>query len=337
MSESTLQNTLWNPDHLEPVKACPFCQSTERSLAHKGVRDWCFWQAPGAWDFYDCQRCRSIYLDPRPTEASIGLAYANYYTHEQPSSFASRIKDRLKNEVYSELLGLDVRPRILPSRLVQKLVTKFLGQSVSKPFGFELLGSLPKGKFLDIGCGSGVIVRFAQQLGWDAMGIDLDPVAVSKARAAGLNVRQGSPADIPSYGQVFDCIMCCHVLEHVHDPIQMLQTLKSALKPTGTLFLVLPNSQSGLREYFGENWRGLEAPRHLQIPSQLGLTKLLAEMGFKVKIIHNSSAPTAAESFRIKRRDRTVTRDDVHKAAELGNRLTDDPNRADFIGLYLSF
>ncbi|MBM4253252.1 MAG: class I SAM-dependent methyltransferase [Deltaproteobacteria bacterium] len=336
MSQLPLENEVWNSDDLEPVDTCPFCQSTERSLAHHGVRDWCFYAAPGAWDFYECRRCQCIYLDPRPTASSIGRAYANYYTHEQPSSLAARIKDRLKNEVYSELLGLDVRPRMVPSKLVQKLVTKFLGASVSKPFGFELLGSLPKGKFLDVGCGSGVIVRFARSLGWDAMGIDMDPVAVGKAQAIGLNVVQGSPADIPKYGQEFDCIMCCHVLEHVHDPIAMLKILKSALKPCGTLFLVLPNSQSGLRAHFSENWRGLEAPRHLQIPSQQGLTSLLAALGFKVKVVYDPSAPTAAESLRIQRRDRVVNDDDLSRAAALGDSLTKDPNRGNFIGLYLT-
>ena len=39
---------------------------------------------------------------------------------------------------------------------------------------------------------------------------------------------------------LFDVILCRHVLEHVHNPLIVLENFKSLLKPEGTLILILP-------------------------------------------------------------------------------------------------
>ena len=60
----------------------------------------------------------------------------------------------------------------------------------------------------------------------------------------------------------------------------MLIKIKKSLKPDGQVLLALPNSQSFLRKMFGASWRGIEAPRHIAIPSQVALVKYLNEIGF---------------------------------------------------------
>jgi hypothetical protein len=60
----------------------------------------------------------------------------------------------------------------------------------------------------------------------------------------------------------------------------MLIKIKKSLKPNGRLLLALPNSQSFLRKIFGASWRGIEAPRHIAIPSHVELMKYLNEIGF---------------------------------------------------------
>jgi 2-polyprenyl-3-methyl-5-hydroxy-6-metoxy-1,4-benzoquinol methylase len=42
----------------------------------------------------------------------------------------------------------------------------------------------------------------------------------------------------------FDCILCGHVLEHVHDPVEVLRRAGSFLKPKGRIFALVPNSRS---------------------------------------------------------------------------------------------
>ncbi|MCQ4188507.1 hypothetical protein, partial [Methylocystis suflitae] len=74
-------NTPWSETELESVYACPVCGCVDRKILQEDLIDNVFFIAPGKWTLYRCNRCRSAYLDPRPTQASIGKAYAAYYTH----------------------------------------------------------------------------------------------------------------------------------------------------------------------------------------------------------------------------------------------------------------
>ena len=308
----------WPEEGLERVEACPYCGSDQRTLAYKDVQDWSFFCAPGKWDYWDCADCQSLYLDPRPTRSTIGAAYAKYYTHSTAESFSflNMIKNRMKNEWWSHRLNADIEPRLHLPKLLNGVLAP-IGKRVGVPFGWISLANRPKGRFMDVGCGAGQTVGVARQLGWDAMGLEIDPAAVRAAQRTGLNIVEGTYELLTQYEQQFDCIMCSHVLEHVHDPRDLLVKLKTAIKPGGVLLLSLPNSLSALRRHFGPNWRGLEAPRHLSIPSEQKLMQLLAESGFSIKSMANNGVETAAESYRIQRRGSVINRLDITMARRL--------------------
>lgn len=308
----------WPLEGLERVEACPYCGSHERAVAYKNVQDWSFQCAPGKWNYWDCESCKSLYLDPRPTLSTIGTAYAKYYTHGsgKKDSFLRLMKTRLRNECLNQKLGTSIEPRLNLPKLFDGIVA-IIGERVAVPFGWATLASRPRGRFMDVGCGAGVAVNFAQQLGWDAMGLEIDPSAVREAQRTGLNIVEGTFEQLTQYPQQFDCIICSHVLEHVHEPRNLLAQLKAALKPSGVLLISLPNSLSPMRRYFGADWRGLEAPRHLSIPSEVQLLKLLAEYGFSIRSISGTGIETASESYRIKRRGLTLSRQDIDRASKL--------------------
>jgi hypothetical protein len=52
------------------------------------------------------------------------------------------------------------------------------------------------------------------------------------------------------------------------------------LRPNGFLWLELPRMGSAGHEHFGRDWRGLECPRHLVLPSQPALVQTLSRVGF---------------------------------------------------------
>lgn len=295
-------NESWPAHGLEEVPLCPFCASNERTLAFKDVQDWSFYTAPGKWVYWDCQTCGSLYLDPRPNEATIGKAYQTYYTHGTGTlSSLAQIKTRIKNECFSHWLGTNLEPRLhLPSRLALVLAP-FRGLLIV-PFGLKEIVELPKGKLLDIGCGSGDMLKTARSLGWNASGLEIDPDAVRYAQSQGLKVLQGSFHDAQKIDDVFDCIVCSHVLEHVHQPNTLLDLLAEKLAPGGVLLLSLPNSKSHLREMFGESWRGIEAPRHLAIPSLNQMQNALMDRGFAAIEQTDVHFATYLESNRIKNR-----------------------------------
>ncbi len=308
----------WPTEGLERVDACPYCGSRERTLAYGDVQDWSFHCAPGKWSYWDCAGCQSLYLDPRPTRSTIGAAYAKYYTHGsgEPVSVVQAMKARMRNECLSQKLSVNIEPRLHLPKIMDSLVA-WIGKRVTVPFGWASLASRPKGRFVDVGCGAGLVVALARRLGWDAMGLEIDPAAVCEAQRTGLNVMEGTYEQLTQYEGQFDCIMCSHVLEHVHEPRDLLVKLKVAIKPGGVLLLSLPNSLSPMRRHFGANWRGLEAPRHLSIPSESRLLQLLAEAGFSIQSIARIGAETAAESYRIQRRGLMISRQDIAMARQL--------------------
>ena len=293
----------WPNSELEDVNACPYCGSKERALAYNDVHDWSFYSAPGKWSFWDCKNCEALYLNPRPTEATIGKAYAKYYTHnENADSFLQQVKVRLKNECFSQWLGTPIYPRLnLPKSL--NFLLKPFKRMINMPYELRALVSHPtKGQLLDLGCGSGNKLKIAIQLGWDVTGLEIDPNAVRAAREQGLNVIEGGYRELAQFSDCFDCVICSHVLEHVHQPLELLDLLARVLKPGGLLLISLPNAKSHVRECFGPNWRGLEAPRHIAIPALRQMVALIQARGFVQVDQLDVYGATEIESHRIGQR-----------------------------------
>jgi 2-polyprenyl-3-methyl-5-hydroxy-6-metoxy-1,4-benzoquinol methylase len=269
----------WNLSELEEVKNCPFCESSDRTLEYENVKDWSFQCAPGEWSYWRCSKCAGLYLNPRPKEAFIHKAYDIYYTHVSGSETMLRsLKDAIRNECYSHWLDIDLQPRLnLPQLLAKGL--DFLREKVQIPFGLSHLATLRKGKLLDVGCGSGNLLNQAKQMGWDVMGLEIDHKAVARARSQGLKIIEGDYRNLVDLEKQFDCIVCSHVIEHVYDAKSLIQLLLNGLKEGGVLLLSCPNSTSRLADHFGRCWRGLEAPRHIAIPSESQLKKMLNFQG----------------------------------------------------------
>jgi 2-polyprenyl-3-methyl-5-hydroxy-6-metoxy-1,4-benzoquinol methylase len=298
----------WTESELEHVDACPYCGTKERTLAYKDVQDWSFYCAPGKWTYWDCKGCEALYLSPRPKEASIGKAYGSYYTHgSSEGSLKQRIKTQLKNECFSHWINYNITPRLnLPKSL--GFLLNPLKKILYVPFELEQLDVLPKGKLLDVGCGNGNMLKLAKELGWDVTGLEIDPNAVKAARERGLNVIEGDYRKLHQFVDGYDCIICSHVLEHVHQPLILLRLLVEALKPQGVLFLSLPNAKSHVRAQFGENWRGLEAPRHVAIPTLKKSIELLNFLGCTVISQVTAYDITIYESVRIKEKKSSLSR-----------------------------
>lgn len=308
-SNNEMQNSMidqdWPENELELVSSCPYCASKERKLAYKDVQDWSFYSAPGKWTYWDCKNCDALYLSPRPIETSMGKAYASYYTHNTSSvSIKRKLKTKFKNEFLSHSFSIDIPPRLNLPKYLNFLLIPFKCY-INVPFGLEQLLHLPKGKLLDVGCGSGASLHFAQQLGWNVTGLEIDSAAVKAARKLGLNVIEGDYKQLAQFNDSFDCIICSHVLEHVYYPLELLMLLQKSLRHGGVLLLSLPNSSSHVRKVFGENWRGLEAPRHVSIPALDWLREFMIQKNFfEYQVAHIGDWSTGASKEIMKLRGR---------------------------------
>jgi SAM-dependent methyltransferase len=108
----------------------------------------------------------------------------------------------------------------------------------------EKLDPLPGQRLLDIGCGEGLLVRFALERGVQATGIDLSPVGAQIARrTAGEGVIARVDGEQLAFPEgSFDRVANVGSLEHFIHPMAGVQQMRRVLKPGGLAALVLPNS-----------------------------------------------------------------------------------------------
>ena len=275
----------WPEDGLERVAACPVCASTSRTTFHRGLKDRLFFSAPGSWDMHRCNGCGSGYLDPRPNPATIGLAYTSYYTHNPPpaDSQTSVSKHRLRriaqrNAYLNAVYGYDLQPA--SSRHPFFLSTD-RRQRWDKHVGYLRFPG-QGARLLDVGCGNGKFVAQMKSVGWEAIGIDPDPVSSAQAAAAGLDVRSGSIETLPGIeDKSFDAVSLHHVIEHLHKPLETLRRCWQVLKPGGTIVIATPNFSSLGHSVFGADWFHLSPPMHLVMFTPDSLKGALEAAGFE--------------------------------------------------------
>ena len=109
------------------------------------------------------------------------------------------------------------------------------------------------GDLLEVGCGTGLLLRRFAQLTKSARGIDLSPGMLEKARARGLDVRTGTVLDLPFPDASFDVTCSFKVLAHVEDIERALAEMIRVTRPTGTVIADFynPYSLRGLVKRFG--------------------------------------------------------------------------------------
>lgn len=282
-----MKHGAWPAGDLETVPNCPVCAGTKRHLLYAGLTDRVFGLAPGKWALYRCSRCRSTWLDPRPNKASIGRAYEDYVTHVAdddvsvlPTSPLIRQLHSWINDYKNARYGLKRTPAARGGRWLVALVPSIRAKADAQ---CRHLPRRPENgrRLLDVGFGNGGFLKLAGEMGWHAEGIDFDAKAVEVARAQGLDVRCASVDDLLQQNAQYDIISISHVIEHVHDPIELFGTLYRLLKPGGYLWLETPNIESSGSNRFGPDWMALDPPRHLFIFNPRSLRISLEKAGFR--------------------------------------------------------
>lgn len=282
-----MKDKSWPVEDLETVPNCPVCVAAERELLYTGLTDRVFGLTPGKWTLYRCASCRSAWLDPRPNKSSIGRAYEDYVTHVAdddisvlPTNPLIRWLHAWINDYKNARYGLKRVPAVKGGRWLVALVPSIRAKADAQ---CRHLPQRPESgrRLLDVGFGNGGFLKLAGKMGWSAQGIDFDAKAVEVARAQGLDVHCASVDDLLRQDAQYDVITMSHVIEHVHDPIQLLGTLYRLLKPGGHLWLETPNLESSGAKRFGPDWMALDPPRHLLLFNACSLRMSLEKAGFR--------------------------------------------------------
>jgi 2-polyprenyl-3-methyl-5-hydroxy-6-metoxy-1,4-benzoquinol methylase len=109
----------------------------------------------------------------------------------------------------------------------------------------------PGSRLLDFGAGTGTFVRVACEGGWDAVGVERSEVAMERAlRENGVVLHSVLPAS----GANFDVITLWDVVEHLRDPISMVESLRAHLRPGGWMIFETGNWESWNRLAAADAW-----------------------------------------------------------------------------------
>lgn len=130
------------------------------------------------------------------------------------------------------------------------------------------------GKFLEIGPGSGALLRKMRSMGWDAFGVDLGDYA------KGFQV-VSSPNDLPADIK-FDVLVFNDVLEHVTSPSDLLASYLPFLSEDAELFVGVPWSESKRAKVLKTSWEMVRPLGHLHYFSKASLGRVLDDAGFDV-------------------------------------------------------
>ncbi|MGA3092559.1 MAG: class I SAM-dependent methyltransferase [Terriglobales bacterium] len=240
------------------VRYCPLCgqggfrpvvQAPDRHYGNRGL-----------FQIVECVTCGLNFLNPMPTVDYLSGAYPTDYYAYQPATPEPR-KSRILNSVKRVL-----RP-----------------DTTGDP-RFEKPGAV-----LDIGCGSGTFLAAMRERGWQVQGVEFDNLAAERGRQEGLDIFAGTidAAKYPS--STFDYVRSNHSFEHVHNPREVLLEIRRIVKPTGLLFIGVPNVKGLMARLYGTYWWYLGAPVHPFGYSPATLGRLLAETGFKIERVNYNS------------------------------------------------
>jgi 2-polyprenyl-3-methyl-5-hydroxy-6-metoxy-1,4-benzoquinol methylase len=109
-------------------------------------------------------------------------------------------------------------------------------------------------RVLDIGCGQGVFLEMMRDRGFEVCGVELGEESSRIARERGLNVITGDLSSLDAEKESFDAVLMSHLMEHVDDPVALLESVRDLLKPGGVVLISLPNYRCIERRIFGANW-----------------------------------------------------------------------------------
>jgi SAM-dependent methyltransferase len=240
---------------MENLIACLVCGSTQLT---KEITCKDFVATGENFDLHRCQTCSFLFTNPRPAISEIGPYYQSdrYVSHT-----GSKKNLPFMYTVYDVVRDYSIK---------QKL---------------QLIKSYhPQGKLMDLGCGLGYFLDGTiRDKTFDAIGVDVSQEAIDFVHQKfGYPVLNEAELDTLEQ-ESFDVITQWHVLEHVHKLNERMQQLYRLLKPNGTLFIAVPNSNSWDAKHYKEFWDGYDVPRHLYHFNQQSFSMLMQKHGFIVK------------------------------------------------------
>ena len=149
----------------------------------------------------------------------------------------------------------------------------------------KIISKKPPASLLEIGCGAGHFLQRAHNHGYEVLGIDIDSKAIEFVKEElKLNVLNTDLSSL-NINKKFDIVVLIGVFEHIEDPNNLINLIKSLLKKDGEIMLALPNVFSINRfvAYLSRNeWDMFLEPGHIFHYQKSNLVRIFNKNGMKL-------------------------------------------------------
>jgi SAM-dependent methyltransferase len=202
------------------------------------------------------------------------------------------------DEYYSFNLGLEVNKKPDTLRKIKssyllfnknRILGPLLSFNYKMPDYYEWVKNMAipyNASILDIGTGNGSLLLHLFKIGFTNL-TGIDPFINESKNYGAIKILKKTIFDV---ADKFDAVMMHHSLEHMFEPEKVLQKAYDILNPGGKLLIRIPVMGNYGWKRFGEYWCGIDAPRHIFIPSEKGLKLMVEKAGFTIdQLIYDSS------------------------------------------------
>lgn len=175
-------------------------------------------------DVINCESCGFIHSYPYPTKEELD----EFYTKQYWSS------NRDVTKTYIEDLSKQTKDNCLDNKEfidIYNTATSIMNKT--------------SGRFLDVGCGINTLAYYFKLNGFDSNFLETSEDAIELMEDLGI---EGFKAFVNNFDftkiEKYDFINASFILEHVNEPIEIIQNMLVALKDDGLLRIAVPNDFS---------------------------------------------------------------------------------------------
>jgi SAM-dependent methyltransferase len=272
------------------IRPCPICSESYVEILH--TQDFVLPEGHPLSKGYDvvcCSNCGFVYADVTINQIDFDNFYAKHSIYQDTKASTGS--------------GLDSYDQ---ARLIETahIISSFCPQRSTK--------------IIDIGCANGGLLKELKNLGYmNLTGVDPSPTCVANTCAlTGTTAIEGSFASIPIDIGKFDLIILSHVLEHVQNLGQAVETVMRILDQNGNVYVEVPDA-SNYSKYVIAPYQDFNT-EHINHFSLLALENLFARRGYApvehqtrtIETAPNIHYPVMHAFFKADKTNNFITTDD---------------------------
>lgn len=165
----------------------------------------------GEWTLAVCGGCGQYFTSPTPSEAELEGFYAGDYHAALRRAGGAEGAFGEKYRRYVETLGRHLK----------------------------------SGRIMDVGCGTGLLVRMLRDGGYDAEGVELNAESAAWGRQHyGVRIHSRALERCGFAARSLDAVLMTDVLEHTRHPGEFLRGVARLVRPGGVVFVTFPDIAS---------------------------------------------------------------------------------------------